>query len=312
MDVCIVCHTEFGFVRNKHISFAKDAHEGVTRGVVNLAELAEACGAKITFAVCPETAEYFPRGLPHEVGLHVHAGWEVFRDHDQEWIVGDSYLRKHCEQGNDSTNLNDHTLQEQREMIQKGKEYVQHVLRESTKVFVAGRWALNNDTIQALVSEGFTHDCSAVPHSKANYDWSALPRMALPYHPSNENYQKKGDVPLLIVPVSRALFGISANPESALICGLSWLKACFLEYYSQGASVFHIALHSPTMTDVFYRSIMKEFLFFIARHKDIRFRFASEIPEYANLNMHTNIIPYMTAINSTCTLSAWKKAWQKI
>lgn len=307
MDVIIVCHTEFGFVKDKRLIFQKKGKEGVTRGVTNLVAKAEKYGAKVTFALMPETAPVFPKDTGHEVGLHVHPGWEVFRAAGYEWNVGDSYLKETSVQTNRSTNLSDHPYEEQREMIQKGKARVQEFMGVEPKVFVAGRWALNNDTIRALIENGFTHDCSAIPHAKANYDWSRLPRIAMPYRPSEEDYQKEGSLPFLIVPVSQGLFGIPAELESVRRSGFSWLKACFLEYRAQKAPVFHLALHSPAMTDPFYVKSMDTFLAFVSQHPEVKFRFASEITRDYQKKVAPNFFPYAMALNPTLLKSALGK-----
>lgn len=121
----------------------------------------------------------------------------------------------------------------------------------------------------------------------------------MPYHPNSEDYQLKGSLPLFIVPVSQGLLGASANPEEARAFGLPWLKACFEEYYSRKAPVFHIALHSPTMTDSFYINVMESFLSFIASHKDIHFRFVSEIHEYPEKKILPNALAYLKGLNGT-------------
>jgi hypothetical protein len=119
----------------------------------------------------------------------------------------------------------------------------------------------------------------------------------MPYHPDKNDYQKKGDLPILIVPISQFFPGGSVNVESVPFYGLSWLKACFLEYYKQDAPLFHICLHSPSMTDNYFISAMDKLLSFIARHKNINFKFASEIKEYPEKDFKTNIFPYILNLN---------------
>jgi hypothetical protein len=162
------------------------------------------------------------------------------------------------------------------------------------KVFVAGRWSENNDTIKALVKAGFTHDLSACPHSKSSpaSDWSKLPRICMPYHPSSGDYQKKGDLPLLIVPVSQFFPFGNVSPEEVPYVGISSLKACFVEYYKQNLPLFHIYLHSPCMTDLWFCSIMDELLSFISK-RDVQFSFASQVMDYGKLNPSTDLFPYL-------------------
>ncbi len=246
----------------------------------------------------PEVAEYFPKHIQHEIGLHIHPGSQEFKNAGFTFTIGDKYLREHCKQSRDSTVLKDYLYEEQLGMIATGKEHISKVLGCNPSSFVAGRWSLNNDTIRALVETGFTHDGSAVASAKpAHHDWSRLPRISMPYHPDKNDYQKKGDSPLLIVPVSQFFPRGSVTVENVPSYGLSWLKACFLEYYGQRAPLFHICLHSPCMTDEYFISAMDKLLSFIAGHRGIHFKFLSEIKEYPEKNFKTNIVPYVFNLN---------------
>ncbi len=293
MDIIIICHTEFGFTNKKHIIFDKKAIIGVSQGVPNLLRLADKYKAKITFAVMPEVVEYFPRSIGHEVGLHVHPGWMQFKKGGFRWNVGDIYLRKHCRQSTDSTVLRDYSYEDQLEMLLAGKELLYTSLGIQSKSFVAGRWSINNDTVKALIEIGITHDCSACGGKSDHYDWSRLPRICMPYYPSKENYQEEGNLPLLVVPISRMLGVGMINPEVVPIVGLSWLKACFEEYYRQDMPLFHICLHSPCMTDSYFFSAMDELLGFISNHSGVNYRFASEINNYHDVFPKTQIRPYL-------------------
>lgn len=200
-------------------------------------------------------------------------------------------------------------------MIKTGKEYLEHELGIKPKVFVAGRWCEDNNTIKALVELGFTHSCSAVPYSRCNYyDWSRLPRICMSYHPSPEDYQKRGNLPLLIIPISRTLLGGNVNPEEEPSIGLPWLKACFSEYYKQDLPLFHICLHSPCVTTPYFISVIDELLNFVSQHKKINFRFASEIVEYEPVSPRTNILPYIFGINKdfikTYAKEIVRKCWK--
>ena len=298
MDVIIACHTEFGFVHDREVIYDKRAINGIQQGVTNLIDIADRYNAKVTFVVCPEVVEYFPQGINHEIGLHIHPGWQEFHTKGGNFYVGDSYLRKHCNQSIDSTSLTDYTYEKQLEMIKAGKERLYEVLKVDSQVFVAGRWSMNDETVRALIEMGITHDCSAVPHSKAaHYNWTKLPRICMPYHPSEKGYQLTGNLPLLIVPVSQAFGIVNVNPEAIPVVGFSWLKACFTEYYHQNLPLFHIHLHSPCMTEQYFISAMNELLKFISKHKDVDFKFASTIKENNIVMPKTNIFPYLPAIN---------------
>ncbi|AFC99305.1 Alpha-amylase/alpha-mannosidase [Methanocella conradii HZ254] len=296
MDVVIVCHTEFGYVKGKEVVYDKRAKEGVEVGVQRLLKIADGHGARVTFAVMPEAAERFPGNVKHEIGLHVHPGWQELSVHGNRYYVGDAYLRKHCKASSTSTVLKDYPYEEQLDMIKAGKEHIAETLGVEPKTFVAGRWSLNDDTVRALVEAGFTHDCSATPHKKrGHYDWSKLPRMCMPYRPSRSSYQAKGDLPLLMVPVSQALFGASVSPEIIPIIGRRWLESCFLEYYRQKLPLFHICLHSPCMTDPYFMGQMDALLRFIAAH-DVSFKYASEVREAGGHRPRADVLPYILNI----------------
>ncbi len=280
MDVIIVCHTEFGIVCNKQVIATKDTI-GVTDGVQSLRDITDNYDAKVTYVVCPEVVGSLPfLGINSEIGLHIHPGWQKFDKEGIEFYVGDEYLGKHCKQSTDSTVLRDYSFEEQLGRIITGRDYLAEVLGVEPKSFVAGRWSINNDTVKALIEAGFTHECSAMAHHKEkHFDWSKLPRICMPYHPSERDYQVKGDLHLLIVPISQMIRGGNVNPEVARIYGVNWLKLCFEEYYRRGMPLFHICLHSPCMTDGYYVGVMDKLLGFIAKHKGVEFKFASEVGE---------------------------------
>ena len=298
MDVIIVCHTEFGIANGKKTYFYKDKIEGVSQGTKNLVKVARKYGANITFVVMPESVKYFPKELKKdfEIGLHLHPGWRYFGK-PFNWYAGDSILRKKFKSKKNSTILQDYSYEEQFEIIKIGKEYIKKVLKITPKVFVAGRWSENNDTIKALIKLGFTHDCTANSSIKArHFDWSKLPRICMPYHPSKHNYQKKGNLPLFMIPISQFWPKGGVTVEAVPRYGLGWLRACFKEYYKQGAPLFHIFVHSPAMTSSYFIKVFDEFLRFILKHKNIKFKFTSEIKEYKiKKRFKTNIWPYLLA-----------------
>jgi hypothetical protein len=298
MDVIIVVHTEFGYMSKREVVPDKGATKGVSQGVPNLIKIADKQNAKITFAIMPEVVEYIPEGIEHEIGLHIHPGWEVFRRGDLTFEVGDRYLREHCEQSLTSTVLMGYPYKEQLEMIKTGADYLEAEFGKRPSTFVAGRWSVDNNTVKALINTGMERECSAPAHSKpCHFDWSKLPRICMPYHPSEYDYQKKGSLPLLIVPISQMFPVGNVSPEAVPQLGLSWLKACFNEYYQQGMPLFHICLHSPYMTDAYFVSIMEEFLGFMSKFKNVHFRFVSEIHEYDHVDPSTLIVPYLLGMN---------------
>ena len=293
MDVIVVCHTEFGYVDQHEIIFEKRAVDGVRKGAKNLVKIANKHGAKITFAVMPEVVEYFPVNSFHEIGLHIHPGWVKCKCGVFTWYIGDKYLFENCPSSINSSVLRDYEFKEQMNFIETGRDYLRDELKVDPKVFVAGRWSENNNTIDALVKTGFTHDCSAAAHQKeSHFDWSRIPRICMPYHPSANDYQSKGDLPLLIVPISQLFPTGNVSPEIAHLVGLASLKACFREYYLQNLPLFHITLHSPSMTDPFFCSVMDKLLAFISTH-NVTFRFVSELSTHREVKPRTNILPYL-------------------
>jgi peptidoglycan/xylan/chitin deacetylase (PgdA/CDA1 family) len=300
VDIVITCHTELGFFQNSIFIADKRGVDGVTRGVSNLQKISEKYGAKISFAVMPDVIKYFPQTLDHEIGLHIHPGHEKFNIQGCEYFAGDLYLKEHCYQSCSSSVLKDYPYKEQLDMIKTGKDIIYDNFGINPTSFVAGRWSINNETVKALIQCKITHDCSASAHSKAeHYDWSRIPRICMPYHPSRLDYQTKGDLPLIILPISQMYRVGNVNPEVISSVGVSWLKACFSEYYTSNAPVFHICLHSPSMTNPAIISAFDVLLKFISRHKNIHFKQASEIIPYHNGNIKSNLIPYFFGLNFT-------------
>ncbi len=313
MDVIIVCHTEFGYVlhtrRSRPCIFEKSATIGVEEGVTRLAKIADTLGAKVTFAVMPETVRNFP-DVGHEIGLHVHPGWTVSQNAGISYNLGDGWLWAHCTQSTDSPHLPDHPFDEQLALINAGKDHLRDCLGTQPTVFVAGRWAVDNNTVEALVKSGFSHECSAVAHAKTDhFDWSKLPRKCMPYHPHLDDYQRSGSLPLLMVPISQMLAIGLVTPENVPRCGISWLKACFTDYYVQKLPVFHVCLHSPCMTDPLFVRALTELLQFIRRH-DVEFKYASEVEYYGARRAQTKLAPYVAGINTTLLRNAPREMWK--
>lgn len=313
MDVIIVVHTEFGFVHAKKVVPDKKAAEGVSKGVSNLIKIADKQGARLTFAIMPEVVNALPTEISHEVGLHIHPGWEEFRQNGFIFHVGDEYLREHCDQSSTSTVLRGYPYTEQLDMIQTGIDCIIDSLEVRPTTFVAGRWSIDNNTVKALIKAEILRDCSAPANSRpCHHDWSKLPRICMPYHPNEQDYQERGNLPLVIMPISQMFHAGNVNPEVVPLVGLSWLKACFTEYYSQGMPLFHICLHSPCMTDPYFISEIDEFLGFIARHHDINFKFASEVKEYSKVSPSTRVVPYLLGINRNIVGLGCKAIFNKI
>jgi hypothetical protein len=93
VHVIVVCHAEYGCVKNKEVIYEEKRVKSVRRGVLNPVAIVNRYGAKITFAVMPETVEHFPKNVGnHEIGLHIHSGWVEKRYKTFRWYAGDKYL----------------------------------------------------------------------------------------------------------------------------------------------------------------------------------------------------------------------------
>lgn len=299
MDVILVCHTEPGSARGKEVLYTKQP-EGAGEGAARLLDLVKPFGARVTFAVAPEIAHILPDCSGHEIGLHVHPGWwQDSRKKYKDCVAGDAYLRERCGLVKTSTVLRDYTLEEQKMLIRAGKKRIQESLGATPTTFVAGRWSINPDTITALISEGFTRDCSAIAHAKTfHYDWSGLPRVCMPYHPAKGDYQAQGDLPFTILPISQYFPRGNLNPEAAPLVGVLWLKACITEYCERAVPFLHMCVHSPSMMSAYYRNVLQEMLGHLClQRNDIRFRLAAEIRPYGMLSFRTDLMAYLPAIN---------------
>jgi hypothetical protein len=51
------------------------------------------------------------------------------------------------------------------------------------------------------------------------------------------------------------------------------------------------------MEDDYFISAMDDLIHFISKHKNINFRFVSEIKEYPENNFKTNLLPYIFRVN---------------
>lgn len=229
----------------------------------------------------------------------------------EKWCIGDAHIRKNCRQSINSVGLRNYSYEEQLGMIKTGKEFIREYFGREPKVFVSGCWSMNNDTVRALTETGFTHDCSPIPHVLPGiYDWSRLPRLCLPYHPAKDDYQSKGDLPLLIVPTSQTIVGGYVSPEVVPSLGIKWLKACFMEYHDQKIPLFNIVLHSPSMTNDYYLGALDELLKFVSKF-DVEFKFISEIVSGDEISPSPNILPYMFGLNQNIMNAFFQKILDK-
>ena len=62
------------------------------------------------------------------------------------------------------------------------------------------------------------------------------------------------------------------------------------------------------MTDPYFISAMENIISFISKHENIRFKFSSEIGEYKEKELKTNIFPYLLGLNKKIVKSYLRKA----
>lgn len=290
MKVIIVCHTEFGYAEGKRIIPRIYDTDQAKKGVENTLNVVNKNNAKICFALTPGIANSMNDDIRKklesknvEIGLHIHP------DHKLLIEKGIS--------DNRSPALRGYSLEEQKSMIKFGIDTIKQGFNLRPKVFVAGRWSENNDTIKALIELGLEYDCSPNPNLiSEDWDWSKLPRISMPYYPSEEDYQERGSLPVLMIPISKVVTNAGASPESVPGIGLGFLKACFEEYYSQNLPVFHIYFHSPSMTSEYYMRIFDEFLKFVSEHKKAEFSFPSNLHAFDVVGKK-RISPYIKRLN---------------
>jgi hypothetical protein len=260
INLLIVCHVEFGYA-DPLVVYDRRHVEGVRDGVRNAISIAEEFNAKISLMLMPETLEAIGELdlARHEIGLHIHP-------HDS--FLGSRNVGGSCQLGS-------YSYERQKDMIFAGKKAIEDSLGVSPRSFVAGKWSISNDTIKALVELGFTHEGSAHPGLKSeSCDWSRLPRICMPYKPSQSDYQSAGTVDLVMVPVAKLIRGGAASLQNEI--GLGFLKAAFHEYLDLGMPVFHVVFHSPAMTSQRYQRVFHDFLAHIDQ-SCINFRLLSQV-----------------------------------
>ncbi len=291
MKIIITCHTELGNPVGRKVVF-NDSLARIHDGIEDTLEIIEDYDSKICFALTPKVVDGVKQrtlnkivNKEQEIGLHLHSD--------------DSFLVKSGVSKGGSPALRDFSYKEQKKMIVFGKNLLEKKFELSPVTFIAGKWSENNDTIRALTDSGFTHDCTPNPgFISENCDWGRLPRISLPYHPSKESYQKKGPLPILLMPISKVITNAPMSPEVAPTVGLGFLKACFEEYYIQQLPIFHMTFHSPCMASEYYQKVLDQLLAFISEHENIMFIFPSQIKKQdLSIKPKTKIPPYVKRIN---------------
>ncbi len=244
MKVLVVCHVETGIIRNREILFDRSRPEGVTSAVPRIAEFAEQHEVPITFALTPQSLELLDTDLQgFSRGLHLHPKDPVLvREMNRKVAVASDCLR-------------DYTSDEQSNLIKAAVESFVRAVGNRPKIFVAGNWSENADTLRIVEGEGFRFDASALPgHFSGCADWRRVPRLAQPYEPDVKDYQSRGTSALLYVPVYQGLWGDYLTPETLHLLGVEYFKAALTEAAVGGACIVHIYFHSAMALDPFFLS----------------------------------------------------------
>ncbi|MFQ5790958.1 MAG: hypothetical protein ACE5JI_10845 [Acidobacteriota bacterium] len=239
MRIVIFCHVEPGTSRDNEIHFHPRYLEGISIALPRIVEFADESGLAMTFAMTPTALKENDTDLGgHEVGVHLHPQDTQLRD----TLGGEVTLSSDC--------LMHYSARDQATLIEATKRFFEQEEGRSPRTFVAGNWSENNTTLKLLAGAGFSFDGSPLPnHSSGCADWSRIPRLTQPYAPSGEDYQARGAMDYLYIPVLQGLWGHYVTPEIIHLLGASYFKAALKEAVVGGAEVAHIFFHSPMATD---------------------------------------------------------------
>ncbi len=242
VHIVISCHVEPGTVRNRAIVFDAKKEEGIVRALPRIVEFADEEAVPLTFAMTPTALRRNNLDLDgHEVGVHLHP-----QDAELQATLGkERKLPTDC--------LALYSEEDQRALVAASRQVFEDTQGLEPRTFVAGNWSENETTLRLLRNAGFRYDGSPLPgHRSSCADWSRLPRLAPPYHPSLEDYQRRGQADLLYIPVFTGLWGHPLTPESIHELGRSYFEAALREAQVGGAEVVHMYFHSPMALDSYF------------------------------------------------------------
>lgn len=237
--IVVLCHVEPGTVQGHTIIPGFERTEGIVRGLPRVLEFADRLQVPMGLALTPQALQLTDVDLTgHDAGLHIHPLDPIL----SKRLAGQLRPSQDC--------LGRYAPAEQALLIAAGRQTFEERTGRSPRLFVAGRWSEDTTTAALLRQEGFTHDASALPgYLSRCADWSRLPRLAQPYSPAAEDYQKRGAEPFVYIPVYQGLWGHHLTPETLLDLGASYFKAALHEARVGGADVVHIYFHSPLALD---------------------------------------------------------------
>lgn len=267
MKIVIFCHVESGTSRSKELIFHPDHEEGVSVAVPRIVEFADEHELPLVFAMTPAALRDSETDLKgYEVGIHLHPQDDVLR----RKLLGEVTLSSDC--------LSGYSPHDQKSLIEAAKRSFEEVQGGSPRTFVAGRWSENTTTVKLLAAADFSFDGSPLPgHVSRCADWSRIPRLAQPYRPSSEDYQRRGTMSLLHVPVYQGLWNHYLTPECIHLVGASYFKAAIKEAVVGEADVVHMFFHSAMAVDPTFLSEFESVVSFAQDEPGVRFALPSEL-----------------------------------
>jgi len=124
----------------------------------------------------------------------------------------------------------------QREMLKEATSVLEERTERKVTSFRGPRVKTSNITQKILVELGYTADSSVcsqrvdfISSNLINPGWIRAPR--LPYHPHKNSAFKRGEVPILVVPVSAIVVPFISG--SLYTFGLNWMKMLFSVLYQE-------------------------------------------------------------------------------
>ena len=239
LKIVILCHVEPGTLIDGTIQYDFDREEGITRSLPAILEFADRHRVKMGFLLTAITHDLMAPDMDgHDVGIHVHPRDPALARR----LKGRIRLDHDC--------LARYSASAQELLITTAQEAHAEALGREPRLFVSGRWSEDIWTLRILQRHGFTHDGSPLPgYHTSCADWSRLPRLAQPYAPDGQDYQRGGGGSLTYLPVYQGLWGHHLTPETIRVLGTSYFKAALHEAQVGGTDVVHVFFHSPLGLD---------------------------------------------------------------
>lgn len=242
VQIVVFCHVEPGTCLKRMILYDPPLEEGITVAIPRIVEFADDHDIPLTFALTPSALAKNQTDLSgHELGLHLHPQDAILRRAVGQRVVLSS----------DCLATYDHMGQSL--LIEAAKGVFESYVGRAPRVFVAGRWSENDTTLSLLRESGFEFDGSPLPgHRSECADWSRIPRLAQPFSPNSSDYQARGSLPYLYIPVSQGMWNHYLTPELIHLLGVSYFRAALKEASVGRADVVHFYFHSPMAIDSFF------------------------------------------------------------